>query len=74
MEARLTGPPPEADSEREKNFQKGTHTKESVIKPLRQLIYRILDTNYLVLTSKQDLSASVMIDQLYDFTLKTSSF
>lgn len=25
MEARLTGPPPEADSEREKNFQKGTY-------------------------------------------------
>lgn len=24
MEARLTGPPPAADSEREKNFQKGT--------------------------------------------------
>ena len=28
MEARLTGPPPAAESEREKNFQKGT-CKES---------------------------------------------
>jgi len=27
MEARLTGPPPAADSEREKKFQKGTHYK-----------------------------------------------
>lgn len=33
MEARLTGPPPPAaDSEREKNFQKGMHSKELVIK------------------------------------------
>ena len=32
MEARLTGPPPAADSEREKNFQKGMHSKELVIK------------------------------------------
>lgn len=32
MEAQLTGPPPAADSEREKNFQKGMHSKELVIK------------------------------------------
>ena len=30
MEARLTGPPPAADSEREENFQKGTHNGQFV--------------------------------------------
>ena len=32
MEARLMGPPPAADSEREKKFQKGMYTKEFTIK------------------------------------------